>query len=400
MAEGVVVNPPPPVAHKGRNQQQQRRFGLVEIGDDIVHDAELVVQRRDHNLRRGFQPVQPLALHIPRQLLQRLAARKLRGNVVQLPLPHDPPGIGRPGRADAPRKGRKRFQSTHRGGSHGGDMPPLLQQADHRRTAHLEMLGVHRMPRGVLVLDGQERARPDMERHLLEGESARLHLPDQLGREMQPGGRCGHRTFELRIDCLVARVVDLLALAVQVGRNRNPPEVFEQLPEGHRGRPLETHDALAAVVLDDPCTKVLGAAPAFEIDLHVPLFPLLAVAHDARPCAAARDGERPLVVGRVVRLETEDLDARPGGLVHDDPRPDHLRVVENQQLPGRQHVADVGETLFRDFSAAPDKQLRGAALGEREFGDPLVRKVVIEAADVDMSFHILPEIMRQSYYFL
>ena len=50
--------------------------------------------------------------------------------------------------------------------------------------------------------------------------------------------------------------------------------------------------------------------------------------------------------------------------------------------------------------AAPDEQLRGAALGEREFGDPLVRKVVIEAADVDMSFHILPEIMRQSYYFL
>ena len=154
------------------------------------------------------------------------------------------------------------------------------------------------------------------------------------------------------------------------------------------------------MVLDDPCTKVLGAAPAFEIDLHIPLFPLLAVAHDARPCAAARDGERPLVVGRVVRLETEDLDARPGELVHDDPRPDHLRVVENQQLPGRQHVADVGETLFRDFSAAPDEQLRGAALGEREFGDPLVRKVVIEAADVDMSFHILPEIMRQSYYFL
>ena len=48
----------------------------------------------------------------------------------------------------------------------------------------------------------------------------------------------------------------------------------------------------------------------------------------------------------------------------------------------------------------PHEQLRGAALREREFGDPLVGKVVIEAVDVDMSFHILPEIMRQSYYFL
>ena len=365
----------------------------MEIGNDIAHDAKLVAQRRDHDLRRGFQAVEALLIHIPQQLLQRLAARKLRRNVVQLPLPHDPPGIGRPGRADAPRKGRKRFERTYRSRAHGRDVSPPFQQTGRRRAAHLEMLGVHR------VFHGQERSRSDMERHLLEPESAGFHPFDQLRGEMQPGGRRRHRTFELRIDRLVARVVDLLALAVQVGRNRNAPEIFQQLPESHRGRPLETHDALASVVLDEPRAERFGAF-AVEIDLDVPFLPLLAVAHDARPCALPRDSERPLIIGRVVRFEAEHLDTRPGGFVHDDPGPDHLRVIENQQFTRRQHVADVGELLFPDFTAPPDEQLRGAALRKREFGDPLVGKVVIEAVDVDMSFHILPEIMRQSYYFL
>ena len=258
------------------------------------------------------------------------------------------------------------------------------------------MLGVHRMLRGIVVLHGQEGPRPDVERHLLEPEPAGFHGVDQLGREMQAGGRRRHRPLEFRIDRLVARVVDLLALAVQVGRNRNPPEVLQQLPEAHRGAPLEAYDAFAAVVLDDPRPEMF----AVEINFHIPLLPLLAVAHDARPRAAARDGERPFVVGRVVRLEAEDLDTRSRRLVHDDPRPDDLRVVEDQQFARGQHVADVGEMPFGNPAAAPDEQFRGAALGEGEFGDPLLRKVVVVAVYVDMSFHILPEIMRQSYYFL
>ena len=150
------------------------------------------------------------------------------------------------------------------------------------------------------------------------------------------------------------------------------------------------------MILGNPCPKVFGAPFAVEIDLHIPLFPLLAVAHDARPRASARDGERPLVIGRGVRFKTKDLDPRPRRLVHDDPRPDDLRVVEDQQFARGQHVADVGEMPFGNFAAPVDEQLRSAALGEGEFGDPLVREVVIEAVDIDMSFHILPEIMRQN----
>ncbi len=53
-------------------------------------------------------------------------------------------------------------------------------------------------------LDGQERARPDMERHLLEGESARLHVLDlRADRELYRATaflrRSGERVAVLRV---------------------------------------------------------------------------------------------------------------------------------------------------------------------------------------------------------
>ena len=42
--EGIVINSVPIFADVGRNQQQQGRFGLVEIGDDRPHDAPAVAQ--------------------------------------------------------------------------------------------------------------------------------------------------------------------------------------------------------------------------------------------------------------------------------------------------------------------------------------------------------------------
>ena len=226
-----------------------------------------------------------------------------------------------------------------------------------------------------------------MQRHLLEPEAARLHPLDQLRGKVQPRRRRRHRPFEFRIDGLVARIVDQLALAVQVGRDRDPAEVLEQLSEGHRRRPFETHGVFAAAVLCNPCPQVLRTAFMLEIDLHIALLPFLEVAHDARPLAGSRDGERPLVVGRVVGLEAENLDPRPRRLVHDDPRPDHLRVVEYQQLAGGQHVAHVGEMRLRDLPATVHEQLRRAPLRKREFGDPPVGQVVVESVYVDMSFN-------------
>ena len=72
--------------------------------------------------------------------------------------------------------------------------------------------------------------------------------------------------------------------------------------------------------------------------------------------------------------------------MHDDPRANHLRIVEHQQLAFGQHVADVGEMRFADLPAAVNQQFRGAALGQRELGDPPVGQVVIEFVYVYMPF--------------
>ena len=265
-------------------------------------------------------------------------------------------------------------------------------QCFYGRTADFEVFGVHRMPSRILVLDGQERTGTHMKRYLLEAEAARLHPLDQFGREMQSCRGCGYGTFEFRIDRLIARVVDLLALAVEIGRNRNTPEVFEQLAEGPVDGPFEADDLLASVPARAPRTQMLRAPFPFETDLDVSLLPFLEVPHDAAPLATAFHGEGTLVVGRRVRFETEDLDTGSRGFVHDDSCADHLRVVEHEKLPCWQHVADVAEMPFGDLSAAPHEQLRGAPLAERELGDPSFGQIVVVVVYVDMSLHCAPKV--------
>ena len=75
--------------------------------------------------------------------------------------------------------------------------------------------------------------------------------------------------------------------------------------------------------------------------------------------------------------------------MHDDAGADDLRIVEDQQLPGGEHLADFGEAALRNLAAAVDQQLRGAPLLKRELGDALLGQVVVVAVDIDMSFHSL-----------
>ena len=226
-----------------------------------------------------------------------------------------------------------------------------------------------------------------MERHLLEAETRRRHLPDELRREVQPGRRRRHRPLEFRVDGLVARVVDLLALAVEVGRNGDAAQMFEQLAESQRCRPLEAHRAFAALVARLPSPQLLGAALVVEADRDAALFPFLDVAHDARPFAHAGRRERPLVVGRDAGLQAEDFDPGPRGFVHDQPGADHLGVVEDQQLAGGQRPGDVAEAAFGQLAAAPYQQLGIAPLRQRKLGDALLGQVVAVVVDRYVSFH-------------
>lgn len=54
MAEGIVVYFAPVAFDEGRHEQQQCALGLVEVGDDTLHDVERIA-RCYHDLRIGVQ---------------------------------------------------------------------------------------------------------------------------------------------------------------------------------------------------------------------------------------------------------------------------------------------------------------------------------------------------------
>ena len=152
----------------------------------------------------------------------------------------------------------------------------------------------------------------------------------------------------------------------------------------------------ARAALDDLGRQAAAAAIVVEEDLYLALLPLLQVAHDAAPRAGAACGKGPFVVRRIVRLEAEDLDARPRRLVHHDACPYDLRVVEYDERIVRQLFAYMAEAALRDVPVAVYEQFRVTAVVEREFGYSLVGKRVVEPVYVDVAFHVFG-FWRQSY---
>ena len=256
-----------------------------------------------------------------------------------------------------------------------------------RVETYLEVFGVHRMLRRVVALDRKECPRADVERHGLEFEPLAAHALDELLGKVEPCRGGGDRTLEFGIYGLVTRQVDLLAIAVEVGRDRYAAEVFEQLAEGHVGIPREAYDMLARAPLGDTGRETACAPLILEWYLHIAILPLLQIAYDATPAAGAARGKGPLVVGRIVRLKAEDLDTCPRGLVHDDAGAYDLRVVEYDECGRGQLLVDVAETALADGTVAVDKQFRVAAVRKRKFGYALLRQRIIEIVYVDVTFH-------------
>ena len=348
----------------------------MEIGHHTLNDAELIATRRDHNLRRGLQAVEPLALHISDQRVEQLRATHLGRYVVQLPLTYGAFAIGCATALYAVAKSRNRLQRAHRRCAHGNDSTVLAAQVAKRRQAHLEMLGMHRVVGGVLLLDGQERTRTHVQCNLLKLNALALQLLDQFRGEVQTRSRSRHRALETRIDGLVAGVVDLLALATQVGRNGNSTQLFEQLPERERCLPTETDNALTTLILNSFGNQTRGLTLVFEVDQQLALLPLFRVADNAAPLALAPHRKGTFVVGGRVGFEAENLDTGTRRFVHHDTGADHLGVVEDQHRPLGQHLANAIESALGDVARTIDQQFRLLALVERELCDSLVGQVV------------------------
>ena len=359
----------------------------MEVGYDTPYDAEPEIEGRYHDLCRGLQTVHAVLPHILYNILKGIASRIAVGYVVWLPLSHDSIHVGCAAAVYAPPECGQRFERTHRCGAYGRDVVAAVKQVLQRVETRLEVFGVHRMLRRVVALDRKECPRTDVERHGLEFESFAAHALDELLGKVESCRGCGDRTLEFGIYGLVTRQVDLLALAVEVGRDGYASEVFEQLAEGHVGIPREAYDMLARAPLGDTGRETACAPLIFEWYLHIAILPLLQIAYDAAPAAGAARGKGPLVVGRIVRLEAEDLDARTRCLVHDDACAYDLRVVEYDERRCRQLLVDMAETALADGAVAVDEQFRVAAVRKRELGYALLRQRIIEIVYVDVTFH-------------
>lgn len=174
------------------------------------------------------------------------------------------------------------------------------------------------------------------------------------GIEVQAGRRGRHGSRRTRPDGLVALAVGSHVAAPDVRRQRDVPLRFEHA--GHRrgeAQPVER-----PLAFDD-----LGLDPGGE---HQPPPGTRRVA-GAQLDEGLIDGQDPL---------EQQLDAPTAGLVSVEPRRQHPRVVDDQQVTGLQEADDVGETAVGEVTVTVEvQQTRCAALGQRLLGDQRLGQV-------------------------
>ena len=197
-----------------------------------------------------------------------------------------------------------------------------------------------------------------MQRNTLKAKAFYAHILHQRLREVETRCGCCHRALIASIDSLVARVVNLLALAVEIWRDGYATELLEEFAKGAVGRPAHAHDMLACAALNNLGTQRMSLTREVEVDAYLALLPLLEVAHDAAPLTLATLLKGALIVRGVVRFEAEDLDARTRCLVHHDAGTHHARIVEYEHCARGQELCHIAEVTLGDGAVVVDKELR------------------------------------------
>ena len=253
-----------------------------------------------------------------------------------------------------------RLQHPHRGRAHGHHPPALGQRAVDRLGGgrlHPVGLGVD----GVLVqlVDGHrpEGVQADAQRHR-DDLVAAAELGPQSVVEVQAGGRRGGRAGVAGVHGLVAAGV--VGLAVDVGRKRHLAHVLERVLQRPGDERRHPHPALPQPLVDPKA----GLAGGHRLALAQ---------------AGVRAGQR--LPGAVAqRLQQQQLDRAAGGPAGVHAGRQHARVVDHDQVVGRQLAQQVGEAAVADRAGRPlvDQQPgRRARLG-RGLGDQGLGKNVVK----------------------
>ena len=262
-------------AGERRHQHQQRRLRQMEVGQQRIDHPEAIA-RADEQRR--------LARHRPSTAASsRPPARPTRARA--------PPWC-RPRPRDRPRARARSIAAAVAA-------PTLVALGVHQVL--LERLGAQRL----------EGARAHMQRDARRARCPRGQRRQQRRIEMQAGGRRGDRARYARPEALVALAVAIAGRPLDIGRQR------------HLAVPLEEGRPPAAAVPPPrtaPC-RAMQSRPGRRRSA-APCRARTALL--SRSCTSARRSPE--------RALEQQLDAPAGGLARRQPRRQHARIVEHQQI--------------------------------------------------------------------
>ncbi len=187
--------------------------------------------------------------------------------------------------------------------------------------------------------------------------------------EMQSGGGGGRRSGMARVDGLVALGIRFVRGARDVRRQRHLAVALQILVE--RFDALEAQAEEAAIALDDG-----GAHSAGQQQ------------NAARMGRMARAKLEHGFV-RAKRAFEQQLDFAARRAQRVDPRPDHARVVENDQIAAREKPRQLGESTIGERCARHVQQPASAARFGRCLSDQLRRQRIVEIGQRERGHSVL-----------
>ena len=195
---------------------------------------------------------------------------------------------------------------------------------------------MHPVHGGIVALDREKSAGPDMQRHLMQRD-APLDQPrrERFG-EMQSGGRRGNRTVDLREHRLVVGAVALVGGAARrdIGRQRHVAAFVHRLVEhGPVEREGKRDLAALALRLDRGIKLTEKAHPAF-----------LAEAHDVarrQPLGRLDESAPARAVEALVQGCLDHWFAAAADAPAVKPRRNDLTVVDHQRVAGLQEIRQI-----------------------------------------------------------
>ena len=250
VGEGVVVDFAPVAVDEGTHEEEERGLGLVEIGDEGLHDF-VVVAGSDDDLSGTVEDGEVVTVHPIEKRGERgesVLRPSGRLNIVGFPLGDVEAGLGDVGIGDGLEAHViEGLQGADAGGADGDGLSSVVDELLYGLATDADGLGVHLVAFDLFALDGFEGAGTDVEGEFLAVNAVGIEGGENLRGEMEAGGGSCDAAFDLGIDGLVGGLVALLGLAVEVWGDGEFADAVDEFGEGESPTPLEV-DAVGCAV--------------------------------------------------------------------------------------------------------------------------------------------------------